>query len=187
MNRKQSKISGLRIGIMASVIAAMLNVILLGTTFQRRSASEQIEADSQVLEENYTELVKLNLDQLDDLQNELNLINTEVSDLEASFPELGSSFALFQRALGLSTKSNVDLRSISRSGSALQETASGTLLFDDYNIELRGTLVGCFTFIEEIESAGIDTLVMQYASFWPEESLCSLEIKTIGIPPVLED
>jgi hypothetical protein len=187
MNRKQSNISGLRIGIIASVIAAMLNVILLGTTFQRRSASEQIEADSQVVEENYTELVKVNLDQLDDLQNELNLINAEISDLEASFPELGSSFALFQRAVGLSTKSNVDLRSISRIGTDLQETTSGTILFDDYGIELRGTLVDCFQFIEEIETAGMDTVVMQYASFWPEESLCSLEIKTIGIPAVPED
>jgi hypothetical protein len=187
MNRNQSKISGLRIGIIASVIAAMLNVILLGTAFQRKSASEQIEADSQVLEENYTELVKVNLDQLDDLQNELNLINAEVSELEASFPELGSSFALYQRAVGLSTKSNLDLRSISRLGSELQETTSGTILFDDYSIELRGTLVDCFKFIEEIETAGMDTVVMQYASFWPEESLCSLEIKTIGIPTAHED
>ncbi len=187
MNWNQSKISVLRIGIIASVIAAMLNVILLGTTFQRRSASEQIEADSRVLEENYTELVKINQEHLDDLRNELNLIKAEVSDLEASFPELGSSFALFQRAFGLSTKSNLDLRSISRSGSDLQETTSGTILSDDFSIELRGTLVDCFKFIEEIETAGMDTVVMQYASFWPEESLCSLEIKTIGIPPVLED
>lgn len=187
MNRNQTKISVLRIGIIASVIAAMLNVILLGATFQRRSASVQIEADSQVLEENYTELVKINQEQLDDLQNELNLIKAEVSDLEASFPELGSSFALFQRVLGLSTKSNVDLRSITRSGSDLQETTSGTIFFDNFSIQLRGTLVDCFKFIEEIETAGMDTVVMQYASFWPEESMCSLEIKTIGIPAVLED
>jgi cell division protein FtsB len=187
MNRFQSKISVLRIGIIASVIAAMLNVILLGTTFQRRSASKQIEADSQVLEENYAELIKVNQEQLDDLQNELSLINAEVSDLEESFPELGSSFALYQRAPGLSNKSNVDLRSISRLGSDLQETTSGPIFIDDYKIELRGALVDCFKFIEEIETAGMDTVVMQYASFWPEESLCSLEIKTTGIPPVLED
>lgn len=187
MNRNQTKISVLRIGIIASVIAAMLNVILLGATFQRRSASVQIDTDAQVLEENYTELVKINQEQLDDLQNELNLIKAEVSDLEASFPELGSSFALFQRALELSTKSNVGLRSITRSGSDLQETTSGTILFDNFSIQLRGTLVDCFKFIEEIETAGMDTVVMQYASFWPEESMCSLEIKTIGIPAVLED
>ncbi len=187
MNQKPSKISVLRIGIIASVIAAMLNVILLGATFQRVSASKQIEADTQVLEENYSELVKVNQEQLDDLQNELSLLNAEVSELEASFPELGSSFALYQRALGLSNKSNVDLRSISRLASDIQETTSGTILFNDYNIELSGTLVDCFTFIEEIETAGMDTVVMQYASFWPEETLCSLEIKTMGIPAVLED
>lgn len=187
MNRNQTKISVLRIGIIASVIAAMLNVILLGTTFQRRSASKSIEADSQVLEENYAELIIINQEQLGDLQNELSLINAEVSELEASFPELGSTFALFQRALGLSNKSNLDLRSISRLGSNLQETTSGPILFDDYSIKLRGTLVDCFKFIEEIETAGMDTVVMQYASFSPEESLCSLEIRTIGIPPAPED
>ena len=182
MNKKPKMVTGLRIGITASLILAALQIILLGVTNQRRAATEQLEADRLVLEENYAELEKVNLEQVAELQTELDQINQEVNELITSFPELGSPFAIYRRALELADRSQVDLRSISRINSAIQETRSGSILFDEYDIELGGTLLNCIQFIEEIELAALNTVVMRSANFRIEERLCSLEIKTLGIP-----
>ena len=47
---------------------------------------------------------------------------------------------------------------------------------------MKGTLLDCVNLIKNIEVDGLDTVNLQYASFWPEEELCTLEIKTIGFP-----
>ncbi len=187
MNNKSKRIfSPMRTAILGSVILAMLHIILLGGTYQRRTAAEKIQSDRAALDQNYAALKQINEEQLSALQSELELIQAEVADLQSSFPELGASFAIFHRGMDLSQSSGVNLDSISHLGSDLQETVSGNIQTDNYSIELTGLLESCLTFIQKLESAGMDTVTMEYVSIWPEEELCSLEIKTVGYPGVEE-
>ena len=187
MNNKSKRIfSPMRAAILGSVILAMLHIILLGGTYQRRAAAEKIRSDSGELDQNYAALKQINEEQVSSLQSELELIQAEVAELQSSFPELGTPFAIYHRGMDLSQSSGVGLDSISHLGSDIKETASGNIQTDKYNIELTGLLESCLTFIQKLESAGMDTLTMEYVSIWPEEELCSLEIKTVGFPGVEE-
>ena len=187
MNKQSKRIfSPMRTAILGSVILALLHVILLGGTYQRKAAAEKIRSDIAELDQNYTALKQINEEQLSALHSELELIQAEVADLQSSFPELGVPFAIYHRGMDLSQSSGVDLDSISHLGSDLQETVSGKIQTDNYSIELTGLLESCLTFIQKLERAGMDTLTMEYVSIWPEEELCSLEIKTVGYPGVEE-
>ncbi len=186
MNKKNTKLSGMRVGIIASLIVAMLNLILLGGSYLRRTATEQLKADQAVLEENYQQLEKVNQDQLDDLQMDLDNIRAEVAELKASFPELGVPFDIFRRGLDLARASQLELLSISLTNSDLQETASGVILFNEYTLEMSGSLDSCLNFIEKVEGAGLDSVVMQFAAIFPEDEHCTFEITTRGYPSSLE-
>jgi hypothetical protein len=183
MKPSRRVVSPLRIGIIASLILAVLHIILLGGTSQRRAATRQLEKEYQVLQENYEQLEKVNQEQLDQLRLEQHQIQDEVAELEASFPELGAPFALFRRGLELARDSQVDLRAISRMDSSYLETTSGEIIREEFDLELGGSLQNCIAFIGAVENAGRDTIVMQYASFWPEEGRCSLELITRGLTP----
>ncbi len=187
MNQKQTRaLSPLRIGIFGSVILAVLHLILLGYIYQRRSATDQLTADRQALDGNFTNLQEINQEQINSLQNDLDLIQAEVSELDASFPELGAPYAIYHRGLDLSQKSQVSLQSISFLGRDVQELLSGPIITDRYSIRLNGSLTACITFIKNIEEAGMDTVSMESVSIWPDEELCSLDIITIGLPTALE-
>ena len=176
----------MRTAILGSAILAMLHIILLGGTYQRRAAAEKIQSDSAVLNQNYAELKQISEEQLSALQSDLELVQAEVTDLQSSFPEPGAPFAIYPRGMDLSQISGVNLNSISHLGSNLQETVAGNIQTDNYSIELTGLLESCLTFVQKLERAGMDTLTMEYVSIWPEEELCSLEIKTVGYPGVEE-
>ncbi len=187
MNKKSKRIfSPMRTAILGSVILAMLHIILIGGTYQRRAAAEKTQSDSAELDQNYAVLKQISEEQLSALHSELELIQAEVAELQSSFPELGAPFAIYHRGMDLSQSSGVGLDSISHLGSNFQETASGNIQTDNYGIELTGLLESCLTFIQKLEGAGLDTLSMEYISIWPEEELCSLEIKTVGYPGVEE-
>jgi len=187
MNNKSKRIFfPLRTAILGSVILAMMHIFLLGGTYQRSVAAENIQSNTAELDQNYAALKQISDEQVSALRLELGLIQAEVDDLQRSFPELGAPFAIYHRGLDLSQSSGVDLDSISLLGSDIQETTSGNIQTNNYSIELTGLLESCLTYIQKLESAGMDTLTMEYISIWPEEKLCSLEIKTIGYPGVEE-
>ncbi len=185
MNKK-NKLSGIWIGIIFSLIAAVLNLIFLGGASLRRNATKQLNLDRSALEENFAVLEEVNQEQLDALQADLENIQTEVVELEASFPELGAPFDVFRRGLELAQISQIELINISLINSDQQETTSGVLVFEEFDLELNGDLVNCLTFIEKTETAGLDSVVMQYAGFFPEDGSCYLEIKTMGYPSSLQ-
>jgi hypothetical protein len=184
--KTKSRLSGIQVGLILSLITAMVNLIFLGSVSLRQKATKQLETDRQALEENFSELEKVNRDQLDVLQEDLDSIQAEVVELETSFPELGAPFDVFNRGLELAEANQLNLLSISSANLELQETASGVLIFEEYDIELIGTLVNCLTYIEKIEAAGLDSVVMQSASILPEEGICSLEVMTMGYPSAFQ-
>jgi len=181
MNNKPKRVfSPIRTAILGSAILAVLHIILLGGTYQRKAATEQIQSDIATLDQNYSAIEQISEEQLSALQSELELIQAEVDELQSSFPELGAPFAIYHRAMDLSQNSGVDLTEISHLGSELQETADGNIKTVTYNIELTGPLDSCLTFVQNLEEAGINTVIMEDLNIWPEEKNCSLEIKTVG-------
>ena len=183
MNQPKSRLlTPRRIVIIISVILGLVHVILFGWTLQRRSASAQLHENRLALEDNLDQLQQINQDQLDALQAELEGIQAEITALEASFPELGAPFAIYRRGLDLAQGSQLALLEISLVGSDTLETASGMIVKKEYNIETQGSLENCLEFLDSLEQAGLDTVILEFASIIPAESQCSLEITTLGNP-----
>ena len=124
----KNKLTGIRVGLILSLIAGVVNLIFLGSAFLRRNATNQLEADQLALQENFTQLETVNQEQLDALQADLDLIQAEVLELESSFPELGAPFNLFNRGLELAQASQLDLLSISSVNTEIQ--GNGFRCFD---------------------------------------------------------
>ncbi len=184
---KNRRLPLMRIAITASIILGVVQVILIGAAYQRQTASINLEAEKISLEENISSLIKVNQDQVDDLQAELDQILAEVSDLDASFPELGAHFAIYPRGLDLANQSQVDLLAISRLSADNIDTYAGQVIDKQYSIDVIGGAAECINFIGELENAGRDTLSMKSVYIWPEENRCSLEISLIGFSDKAEE
>jgi hypothetical protein len=178
---KKRPLSGLRVGIIASVIVAMLHIILIGGTLQQRWAIRKLDSDQQILEENLALLEEIDQEQLEQLQLELDQVNAEISDLQASFPELGAPFDLYHRITSITEASGVNLQAISRLNAESKDTPTGVIISEEYSIELGGELTSCIHFIEELEKAGQDTIRVLQTNIWTLEGLCRLDIQTNGI------
>lgn len=174
------RLSFLRIAIAASVIFGLINIILLGATYQQRSASQELVAQRSALEENIDSLKKINQDELDELQAELDLIRSEVADLEDSFPELGAPFAIYRRARDIALESRVNLQSLASQSTDYHETNAGLVVEKQYSIDLVGAMEDCITFIGLLEEAGRDTLTMKSVYLVPQDSTCSIDVSLIG-------
>ena len=170
----------MRIAIIGSVILGVIQMIMIGAAYQRRAATNQLETERIALEENINSLIKVNQDQVDDLQAELELIQADTAELEASFPELGAHFAIFPRGLALANQSQVDLQEISWLSSDSVDTFAGQVVDKQYSIDVFGKTADCIKFIAELEDGGRDTLSMRSVYIWPEENKCSYEISLIG-------
>jgi Tfp pilus assembly protein PilO len=184
VNQKNNRLlTPRRIAIALSVILGVVHVILLGWTLQRRSAITELEVSKIALEENLNQLEEINQDELDALQDDLASIEDEVIQLEASFPELGSAFAIYRRVLDIAQSSSVDLLSIGLRNTDIQKTVSGSVLMKGYSLEARGTTIQCLDFIQALENAGAGSLGVEGVNIIPEDDQCSLEISTFGYPP----
>jgi hypothetical protein len=181
VKRAQTRgLSAIRIAITASVILGVINIILVGATYQRQSASRELAAEKNALVENISSLKKINQEELDELQKELDLIRSDVAELEASFPELGAPFAIYQRAQELSHESQMDLLSIVSQSTDLHDTYTGTVEEKQYSLDLAGAMEDCISFIGKLEAAGRDTLSMKSVNLLPLEYSCSIEVSLLG-------
>ena len=179
---KSNRISLRRIAIIFSVILGLAHVILLGWTLQRQNAASQLAGDEAVLAENLDQLQLINQAELDSLQAELEVIQTEITDLENSFPVLGAPFAIYQQGYNLALQNQLDLLELSLITTDQLETFAGLVVKEQYNIELTGSLGSCLAYLEDLEHAGADTIILDYANFLPADNRCSLEISTLGHP-----
>jgi len=181
------RLSFLRIAIAASVLFGVINIILVGAAYQRRSASLELVAEKNALEENINSLKKINQAELDELQVELDMIRVEVADLEASFPELGAPFAIYRRARDLALESQVNLQSLASQSTDYHETYSGLVVEKQYSIDLMGAMEDCITFVGLLEEAGRDTLTMKSVYLVPQDSICSIDVSLIGFSTAAEE
>lgn len=177
---KNRRLPLMRIAIIASVILGLVQVILIGAAYQRRTAANQLQEEKNSLEENISSLIQVNQDQVNNLQAELDQTLADIADLEASFPDLGAHFAIYHRGLDLANQSQVDLLSITRLSADNVDTYAGQVQDKQYSIEVIGGIDDCIQFIGNLEKAGRDTLSMRSVYIWPLENHCSLEISLIG-------
>lgn len=187
MNKKQTRLlTPRRIVILLCVILGLAHLILMGWTIQRRIAGEVLLDNKAVLEENLDQFQRINQEQINALQVELDTIQAEVAELRASFPEVGAAFDLYRRGNDMATARQVELLEITLISSESLDTVSGPVLRKQYNIEASGSLENCLAFMDTLEQVGLDTVFMEFASISPAESQCSLEISTLGYPTGLD-
>ena len=183
MNKPKTRhLSAMRIAITGSVIAGIINLILVGGAYLRQAASQELDAEKDALRDNINSLEVINQERLDGLQDELDQIRAEVEELEAAFPELGAPFAIYSQALAISRENQVDLLTITLQSTDIHETYQGTVVEKQYGLELAGNMEDCLAFIGDLEQAGRETLAMKYINLLPLDYSCSLEVSLMGFP-----
>ena len=175
-----------RMLIIGCVILGTAHIILLGFTYQRQRAIQQLEADQEVLEDNLKQLRDINQEELNSAQGELDALREENDLLQQSFPELGAPFAIYHRIKDLADQNQIQLTSADLTGLDTLDTVSGIVVRKQYNVVASGSIDSCLGLIQAIEAAGLDTVTMETIDILPEDNLCSLTVNTLGYPAVSE-
>lgn len=172
----------LRIALLGSVITAVILVILVGASWQRRAASQSLQNDLEVIEENFTQRKQSDLERLAELETELAQAQDQVQELKGAFPDPNQGFALYQQALDLARGSQMNLARISRSGSEVLETDQGTVQATTYSLVLTGTAEHCTDFLGSLEDAGMQSLATDQTRISTTEEICELDARVFSLP-----
>ena len=181
-NRRSFGLIIQRIIIIGCVVLGMAHIILLGFTYQRQRAIQQLDADRAILEDNLEQLRDINQEELDTAQAELDALRAENALLQQSFPELGAPFAIYHRIKDLADQNSIQLISTDLTGMETLDTVSGVVVRKQYNIVTGGSLDSCLGLIQSIEAAGLDTVSLETIDILPEDNLCSMTVNTLGYP-----
>jgi hypothetical protein len=169
-----------RIAIFGSLVFAVLNLIFLGATYQRRTAAESLQKNIRAMEDNLIILKQIDEDRLDSLRTELEQAQKRVTELENSFPDLGAPFAIYPQGKNLATQSQMELIGISLLNIDRKESPSGPVQVKEYFLELKGNMANCLMFLDRLEEAGQQTLSIENISISAQEETCELEVQAVG-------
>ena len=181
-NRRSFGLIIQRIVIIGCVILGMAHIILLGFTYQRQRAVQQLDADRAVLEDNLEQLRDINQEELDTAQADLDALRAENAVLQQSFPELGAPFAIYYRIKDLADQNSIQLSNVDLTDMETLDTVSGVVVRKQYNLVTIGSVDSCLGLIQSIEAAGLDTLSLETIDISPEDDLCAMTVNTLGFP-----
>lgn len=179
----QSITTPTRVAIAGSLIVAVINLVFLGATFQRRNAVATLRENIASLEENIQVLQEVDQERVQTLQEELDAAKEDLEQLRNAFPELGAPFAMYDQGMTIATQNQLTLNNIALQSEEKIESPTGPLQAKTFSLNLEGTLGQCIRFIRDVEQAGQQTLVIENISISPGNNSCSLDIRAFGLQP----
>lgn len=165
--------------VIGTVLAAMLAGLVFAAEMRLRSATA-VAANVEAMELNLSELEELGQEGLESLRTELVQADENVAALEESFPEIGGPFDLYNRSYDLAGTSGVEIGTVERVDTVVQDSAIGPIIANRFRINSFGSLSDCLVFIAKIERAGLQSLAVDNIYIQPMEDVCNFEVEIIG-------
>lgn len=175
-------VTPLRTALLGSAITAALLIILIGAAYQRNTAASTIQEDIESIQANFSQQKQADLAQIADLEEELAQAQSELEELEKTFPELGESYALYQQAQELAFRNQVTLLGISRMGSETLDTEQGLYQSTSYAVQLRGDTKTCLAYIQSLENSSLQSVSPDDISISPLNGQCGFTARVFGFP-----
>lgn len=155
-------------GISARTLALVLDVIVLAVvaallaggvarTLGARSIDNQVGS----LSGNLSQLIQIRQDNLDQLSAQLESAQSELAQVEAETPQLGTPYQLYERGFALGPENQVEVASIAFGGEETQSTALGSLGLNTYSISLWGDIPSCVNYVSQLEAEGAPYLATE--------------------------
>jgi len=180
--KNQINVTPLRIAVIGIAATAAFLAVLVGATFLRARAAQNLENDMQVIEENFSQRMEADLERIAELEEELAEFETELESLQDAFPEVSEPFDIYQQGQALAVQNQVTLLSISRLGSELSDTPQGVVQSTNYALQLEGPAQSCIAYIQSLEDAGLGSVNPEEIQISPPGSSCELNARVFSLP-----
>ena len=162
-----------------------LGFLRVGNYNQRNAQSlgEQVIA----LQGSLDQLRQVEREGLEGLSAEAQEAEAELAALRAGFPKLGEPFDLFRRGFSLAAGHQVEIESVARGVSVLQETPVGFLSITTFTIQSVADLLDCLAYTGSLEDAGLETLALDNVNMLPEAQRCDFQVILASAAPAPPD
>lgn len=149
-----------RLAVVASMLLAVANAVLVATALIRQRSAADLAVQVENLEFSLEQLQQVDRERLMELEAEADAAEGELDRLENAFPELGEQFDLYRQAFALAGASNVEIASVETGESSIHQTPVGYLSKTDYTVKGLGGYSDCLALMEQLETAGLQTLAL---------------------------
>lgn len=162
------------------ILLAFANAAVLGLRFQRKRTSRALTQQLEPIEIDLEELRQAEREGFKKLQVEVDTAEARLASLESSFPELGAPYNIFRRGFELASASSVEVTSVQRGSTVVEDTVLGPLITTTFNLESVGDLVPCLGLLSLLEHDGLHTLALEDIHIEPAQSVCSFDVVIIS-------
>ncbi len=166
-----------------AMAVALLDAVLAGSALVTQRNTERLSAEVVTLQDSLDQLQQVEREGLEGLASQAQLAESRLEALRAGFPELGEPFDLFRRGFSLAEAHAVEIETIERSGSSLEETPVGYLSVTTYTLKAVSELGNCIAYMRSLEVAGLQTLALENLTLVPEDLRCEFQVIVASAAP----
>jgi hypothetical protein len=170
-------------GLAIATALAGVNLFVLTRTLQITRAGRELAAQTAPLKANLAELQRAKEEGFASLRKDIALAEQELNSLRSSFPQAGAPFDLYRRGMTLAQSSRVEIVSVERGSTTVDDTTMGELTKTTYTIETRGSMQHCLTFMSQLEDEGLSTVALDNISIDPTAEECNFDVHVGSVSP----
>jgi hypothetical protein len=168
------------VGLAIATALAGMNVYILGRTYQIGQASRNLATQTMPLKANLAELQRAKEEGFASLRTEITQAQEQLDALRRSFPQVGAPFDLYRRGRALAQSNGLEIMSIERGATEVDDTTMGQLSKTTYTLKANGSFQHCLTFMSELEDEGLKTVAIDNIQIDPVGQVCAFTVKIAG-------
>lgn len=162
--------------LIALVMLLGVHAALLAAVYQRVSSQRALNRQVQSLSANVESLQTVLVDREQELEQDLERVQSELAQLQSNVPGLHQPHELANSILNLAPLDSIQVTSLIRVGLNELTTATGPVTVHTFRIAGQGSMAGCLRLIERLETSGDPTLATENIRIEPGTELCEFDV-----------
>ncbi|HLC01631.1 MAG TPA: hypothetical protein VJK02_01210 [Anaerolineales bacterium] len=163
-----------------AAVLASVNAYALARAYQFAQVGRELAAQTAPLKDNLAELQRAKDEGFATLRQNIAAAEAELNSLRGSFPRVGEPFDLYRRGLTVAQSNQIEIVSIERGSTIVDDTTMGRLTTTRYALQAHGSLQRCMAFISQLEGEGLKTIAVDDIQIDPAKQGCAFNVMIAG-------
>jgi len=165
-----------KVALAITVLALILNVVILASWFQRTRAASVLAAQIAVIQENLAHVEQIEEGEIEELRAQLTAAEDRLASLQRGLAGTQVPFDLFPEAFDIAEESGLRILSVEREEVGTQDTGDGSLTATRFSFQAEGGFPAFLEFVENLEAAAPKSVSLDGMLVTHEERSCLFEV-----------
>lgn len=165
-----------KVALAITVLALILNVVILASWLQRTRAANVLAAQITVIRENLAHMEQIEEGEMEELRAQLTAAQDRLASLRRGLAGTEVPFDLFAEVFDIAEQSGLGILGVEREEVATQDTGDGSLTATRFSFQAEGEFPAFVEFVENLEAAAPKSVSLDNMLVTHEERSCNFEV-----------